>query len=90
MNDTMDPEDEDNIDYSDYSSFEEDHAPSKMFKFHMHTCRCDATDNTGRICKGNDKIATAVNEAFVPASLRDQTNLADGDRVEIVAPRQGG
>ena len=40
--------------------------------------------------KGNDRIATAVNEAFVPASLRDQTKLADGDRVEIVAPRQGG
>ena len=40
--------------------------------------------------KGGAKVATAVNEAFVPARLRDQTALCDGDRVEIVAPRQGG
>lgn len=39
---------------------------------------------------GDSKVATAVNEAFVPAGLRGQTALNDGDRVEIVAPRQGG
>lgn len=39
---------------------------------------------------GGAKVATAVNEAFVPATLRGQTALSDGDRVEIVAPRQGG
>jgi len=38
---------------------------------------------------GGAKVATAVNEAFVPASARDVT-LSPGDRVEIVAPRQGG
>lgn len=38
---------------------------------------------------GEAKIATAVNEAFVPASARDLA-LSPGDRVEIVAPRQGG
>ena len=38
---------------------------------------------------GDAKIATAVNEAFVPASARDVA-LSPGDRVEIVAPRQGG
>ena len=38
---------------------------------------------------GEAKVATAVNEAFVPASARDLA-LAPGDRVEIVAPRQGG
>jgi sulfur carrier protein len=36
------------------------------------------------------KVATAVNGAFVPARARPSTRLRDGDRVEIVAPRQGG
>ena len=39
---------------------------------------------------GDTKVATAVNEEFVPASLRASTDLAVGDRLEIVAPRQGG
>ena len=39
---------------------------------------------------GDAKVATAVNEDFVPASQRGQTALASGDRVEIVTPRQGG
>lgn len=40
--------------------------------------------------KGKAKVATAVNETFVSVGLRDQTTLSEGDRVEIVAPRQGG
>ncbi|MBE0453044.1 sulfur carrier protein ThiS [Roseovarius autotrophicus] len=39
---------------------------------------------------GMAKVATALNEGFVPAPQRAATPLADGDRVEIVAPRQGG
>ncbi|MGH1466991.1 MAG: sulfur carrier protein ThiS [Cognatishimia sp.] len=39
---------------------------------------------------GGAKVATAVNEDFVPATLRETTDIKDGDRVEIVAPRQGG
>ncbi|MQQ06836.1 sulfur carrier protein ThiS [Epibacterium sp. SM1979] len=39
---------------------------------------------------GGAKVATAVNEDFVPAALRAATPLSDGDRLEIVAPRQGG
>ncbi|NHQ75449.1 sulfur carrier protein ThiS [Roseovarius gahaiensis] len=39
---------------------------------------------------GGAKVATAVNETFVPAPLRAQTTLTEGDRLEIVAPRQGG
>jgi sulfur carrier protein len=35
-------------------------------------------------------IATAVNEAFVRAKDRESVSLSDGDRVEIVSPRQGG
>jgi len=36
------------------------------------------------------RVATAVNEDFVPAANRDTHRLADGDRIEIVTPRQGG
>ena len=39
---------------------------------------------------GDAKVATAVNEDFVPASGRAEVTLAPGDRVEIVTPRQGG
>lgn len=36
------------------------------------------------------KVATAVNGHFVPAAKRATTPLRDGDRIEIVSPRQGG
>ena len=36
------------------------------------------------------KVATALNEEFVPASHRYKTALNTGDRVEILAPMQGG
>ncbi|EEE37478.1 thiamine biosynthesis protein ThiS [Rhodobacteraceae bacterium KLH11] len=36
------------------------------------------------------RVATAVNEEFVPSSLRIAHRLSDGDRVEVVAPMQGG
>jgi len=36
------------------------------------------------------RVATAVNECFVPANNRADTKLANGDRVEILAPMQGG
>ncbi|SFH74400.1 sulfur carrier protein ThiS [Albimonas pacifica] len=39
---------------------------------------------------GEARVATALNEDFVPAGARAATRLAPGDRVEIVAPRQGG
>lgn len=39
---------------------------------------------------GDAKVATAVNGAFVPANARAGRPLQDGDRIEIVAPRQGG
>lgn len=40
--------------------------------------------------KGEAKVATSVNEAFVSKQQRADHALQDGDRVEIVAPRQGG
>jgi len=39
---------------------------------------------------GDAKIATAVNGDFVPARERPALRLAEDDRIEIVAPRQGG
>ncbi len=35
-------------------------------------------------------IATARNEEFIARPLRAQVFLADGDRIEILSPRQGG
>jgi sulfur carrier protein len=39
---------------------------------------------------GGQKVATALNGEFVPERAREQTRLAAGDQIEIVAPRQGG
>jgi sulfur carrier protein len=39
---------------------------------------------------GEAKVATALNGEFVPARAREATSLKDGDRIEILAPRQGG
>lgn len=35
-------------------------------------------------------VATAVNGDFVPIAERGATHLNEGDRIEIVAPMQGG
>ncbi|CRK75696.1 sulfur carrier protein ThiS [Nereida ignava] len=35
-------------------------------------------------------VATAVNGAFVAKTARDNTQLAAGDQLEILAPMQGG
>jgi len=39
---------------------------------------------------GGRKIATAVNGRFVAVAARPRTQLTDGDRIEVVAPMQGG
>jgi sulfur carrier protein len=36
------------------------------------------------------KIATARNGDFVPAKVRAEVKLMDGDAIEVVSPRQGG
>ena len=43
-----------------------------------------------RLGYGGKKIATAVNGRFVAAAMRPDLKLADGDKVEVVAPMQGG
>ena len=39
---------------------------------------------------GQAVVATALNGEFVAAAARESTGLADGDRVEVLAPMQGG
>ena len=39
---------------------------------------------------GDAVVATALNGDFVPARKREATPVKEGDRIEIVAPRQGG
>ena len=39
---------------------------------------------------GGATIATAVNGEFVPATSRAARILAEGDRLEILTPMQGG
>ena len=42
--------------------------------------------------RGHDPrgVAVAINEEFLPRNLFQQTCLQDGDRLEVVAPMQGG
>ncbi|HUN71898.1 MAG TPA: sulfur carrier protein ThiS [Steroidobacteraceae bacterium] len=35
-------------------------------------------------------VATALNGEFVAAAQRQAARLADGDRIEVLAPMQGG
>jgi len=39
---------------------------------------------------GGAVIATAINGEFVAAAERQAARLADGDRIEVLAPMQGG
>ena len=36
------------------------------------------------------RVATALNGEFVSEAARRSTTLSEGDKVEIVSPRQGG
>jgi sulfur carrier protein len=36
------------------------------------------------------KVATAVNGNFIARPVRAETQINDGDRVEVIAPMQGG
>ncbi len=39
---------------------------------------------------GESQVATALNGEFVPAVSRSGRHLAEGDRLEVLAPMQGG
>lgn len=38
----------------------------------------------------NTRVATALNGDFLPKATRDTAQLTDGDRLEVLAPMQGG
>jgi len=39
---------------------------------------------------GGSVVSTAVNGEFIAAAQRARTVLAEGDRIEVLAPMQGG
>lgn len=39
---------------------------------------------------GEARVATALNGVFVPKGARGEAALAEGDRLEVLAPMQGG
>jgi sulfur carrier protein len=39
---------------------------------------------------GDAIVATAINGEFVAAAVRAHTPIAEGDRIEVLAPMQGG
>jgi sulfur carrier protein len=39
---------------------------------------------------GDSVVSTAVNGEFVAVAARPQTHLREGDRLEVLAPMQGG
>ncbi|WP_209428214.1 sulfur carrier protein ThiS [Pararhodobacter sp. SW119] len=47
-------------------------------------------DALGELGWGPARVATALNGAFVPKAARAGTALKDGDRLEVLAPMQGG
>ena len=56
----------------------------------LHSRAATLAELLAELGQGEAKVATAVNEDFVPAARRGAHALQEGDRVEIVAPRQGG
>lgn len=56
----------------------------------METAAATLAELIAGLDLANAKVATALNGDFVPARVRGLTALAAEDRVEIVAPRQGG
>ncbi len=44
----------------------------------------------GELGYGGRTVSTAVNGEFVAAVARERTALSEGDRVEVLAPMQGG
>ena len=44
----------------------------------------------GELGYGEARVATALNGEFVPEPARASTSLDNGDRLEILAPMQGG
>lgn len=71
------------------------HMPDAMITIVLNgksasTSARDLNELVANFDAGSNRVATAVNGAFVPADARAMTVLKDGDQIEIVSPRQGG
>ena len=55
-----------------------------------NTAACDLAGALQELGFADAVVATALNGEFVPAGARPGALLADGDRLEILAPMQGG
>lgn len=55
-------------------------------------CHTEAADLAALLTERGfgPKVATARNGDFVPVGLRPATPLVEGDRIEVLAPMQGG
>ena len=51
------------------------------------SCLIEILDELGY---GDARVATAVNSDFVANTARGEIHLNEGDRLEVVAPMQGG
>jgi sulfur carrier protein len=50
----------------------------------------DLTSVLAELGLGGAVVATALNGEFVPSGERGATRIAEGDRLEVLAPMQGG
>ncbi|AFO90632.1 sulfur carrier protein ThiS [Phaeobacter inhibens] len=56
-----------------------------------HEVRADTLDEAlHQLGYAQSAVATAVNGHFVARAARPETQLAEGDRLEILTPMQGG
>jgi sulfur carrier protein len=54
------------------------------------TAAADVESALKELGYGESVVATALNGVFVPMSSRSEAALAAGDRLEVLAPMQGG
>jgi sulfur carrier protein len=54
------------------------------------TAAVDVAAALSELGYGEAVVATALNGEFVPAGARPGARLTEGDRLEVVAPMQGG
>ena len=54
------------------------------------TAGCELAATLEELGYGDRIVSTAVNGEFVAAEARARTALAEGDRIEVLAPMQGG
>ncbi len=50
----------------------------------------DVAEALAELGYGGATVVTALNERFLPSGVRASTRLAEGDRLEVLAPMQGG